>query len=98
MPWDEMDNWLKNDTLPLDSYRLLEIYETAHSTDVGDLKRAAKELYPARFAEQDPRIFVHKSSWRGFLHDGEYQKAEYTIMGSKLNAIGVMPDGTAYIY
>lgn len=98
MPWDEMDNWMRNDNVPLDSYRLLEVYETTRSTKAEDLIRTAKELYPDRFADQEPEIFVHKSSWRGFLHDGEYQKAEYTIMGSKLNAIGVMPDGTAYIY
>lgn len=98
MPWDEMDNWMRNDNVPLDSYRLLEVYETARSTKAEDLIRTAKELYPDRFTAQEPEIYVHQSSGRGFWHNGECVRAQYTIYGSKLNAIGVMPDGTAYPY
>ena len=98
MPWDEMDNWMRNDKVPLDAYRLLEVYEAAQSVDAATLKRKAKELYPDRFTAQEPEIYVHQSSGRGFLHNGECVRAQYTIYGSKLNAIGVMPDGTAYVY
>ena len=98
MPWDEMDNWMRTDKVPLDAYRLLEVYEAAQSVDASDLKSKAKELYPDRFTAQEPEIYVHQSSGRGFWHNGECVRAQYTIYGSKLNAIGVMPDGTAYIY
>ena len=98
MPWDEMDNWMRNDKVPLDAYRLLEVYEAAQSVDASDLKRKATELYPDRFKAQEPEIYVHQSSGRGFWHNGECVRAQYTIYGSKLNAIGVMKDGTAYVY
>ena len=98
MPWNEKNDWLKNDSVPLDSYKLLRVYETAQTVDVGELKRAAKELYPERFTDQEPRINVNRGSGRGFDHNGECVRAKYTIYGSKLYAIGVMDDGTAYIY
>lgn len=71
MPWDEMDNWMRNDKVPLDAYRLLEVYEAAQSVDASDLKSKAKELYPDRFTAQEPEIYVHQSSGRGFWHNGE---------------------------
>lgn len=98
MPWDEMDNWMRNDKVPLDAYRLLEVYEAAQSVDASDLKSKAKELYPDRFTAQEPEIYVHQSSGRGFWHNGECVRAQYTIYGSKLNATGVMPGRARYIY
>ena len=98
MPWNEMDNWLRNEQVPLDSHRLLEIYEATRSGHAEELKQAAKKLYPERFTDQEPIIYVHQGSGRSFNHNGEYVHAKYTIIGSKLNAIGIMEDGTAYIY
>lgn len=98
MPWDEKYNWMRNDDIPLDVYRLMEIYERAQSVDEAVLKQVAKDLYPDRFKEKEPHICVQDGSSKGFQHNGECVRATYTIYGDKLHAIGVMKDGTAYIY
>ena len=98
MPWEEKYNWMRNDNVPLDVYRLMEVYEKALSVDVKVLRKVARELYPERFENEEPGIFVSKGSGKAFDHEGAVVTAKYTIMGSKLNAIGVMEDGTAYVY
>lgn len=97
MPWNPQDDWRKNDNIPLDAYRLMQVYEATKSSDPAVLKRAAKEMFPDRFGDAEPEIWVHQSSGRNYCHNGEWRRAAFSIMTYKCNEIGVMDDGTAYI-
>lgn len=98
MPWDEMNNWLINDKLKMNLYRLLEVYETANSVDVKVLKETAKKLYPELYTDSEPKIIVHEGHGRAFDHNGECKTPAYIICGDKLSMLGIMDDGTAYLF
>lgn len=80
--------------------QLIEIYEEAgRNLDVDALQATAKRLYPDTL-EPDGRspVFVREGAGKMFLVDGEYQKAHHSITSRKVNAIGIMDDGTPIPY
>lgn len=82
---------------------LIAIYRRAGSVELDALYRAADELYPGRREQEAPaKILVEEGiHGRWFRREGKqerYEQPKYTIKSQPLNWIGVMEDGTAYIY
>lgn len=77
---------------------LLQVYETARTTDVDILTQTAVRLFPDRFREEPPRIYRHNSGTRGFPHGDGCSRPKYTLGTPPLQQIGIMEDGTAYPY
>lgn len=77
---------------------LLQVYETAASPDVKTLQKAAVRMFPERFGLRPPDIYRHDGGSCAFRHHGEYVRPKYTLSTPPLNQIGVMDDGTAYLY
>lgn len=80
--------------------QLIEIYEASgRSIEIDALQASAKQLYPDVLEDdgQSP-IFVISGSHKGFLVDGDYCKAKFSILSRLVNGIGIMEDGTPLPY
>jgi len=82
----------------LSGEELLAVYQTAQSTDPDVLRDTAVQMFPERFREQPPRLYVHEGGASAFRHHGEVVKPEYTVGAVPFGQIGVMHDGMAYLY
>lgn len=80
--------------------QLIEIYEeTGRTLDIEKLRSAARKLYPDILGPDcKPPIFLNPGSYKGFLHNGDYHKAKFSIMSRLVNGIGIMEDGTPIPY
>ena len=80
--------------------QLIEIYETTNrSVDQDILQSMARVIYPDILGpDSKPPLFVRDGSYKGFLIDGEYRKAKYSIVSRLVNGIGIMDDGTPISY
>ena len=84
----------------LTAEQLIQIYEVSgRALDIERLRAVARELYPS-IIEPDGRapIFLLDKSFKGFLVDGEYKRAKYTITSRLVNGVGIMDDGTPISY
>lgn len=77
---------------------LLQVYETARTTDIEILKKTAVQLFPERFSDELPKIYLIKGGTRGFSHGDRCSPPKFTIGTPPLQQIGIMEDGTAYPY
>lgn len=80
--------------------QLIEIYEASNrSTSQDVLQSMARSMYPDTLGPDcNPPVFVREGSYKGFLVDGEYRKAKYSIVSRLVNGIGIMDDGTPISY
>ena len=80
--------------------QLIEIYEeSGRSLDAEKLQSTALRLYPDVIGpDYKPPVFLRPGSYKGFLVDGDYHKAKFSIMSRLVNGIGIMEDGTPIPY
>lgn len=80
---------------------LLQIYETARSTDLEVLRSAAQTLYPDRKDDRGlPPIAVWEGGGRAFPYGphGDYCRPAFTITSPLCRMLGIMEDGTPHFY
>ena len=80
---------------------LLQIYETARSTDLEALRSAAQTLYPDRKDDQGlPPIAVWEGGGRAFPYGphGDYRRTAFTITSPLCRMLGIMEDGSPHFY
>lgn len=79
---------------------LRQIYEAAGTAGQDKLRETARQLFPDRLtAEGIPPISSFEGGGRAFRHGGEgYQKPAWTIASKRCPCLGIMADGTAYVY
>ena len=82
----------------LSQEELLTVYQTAKSTDLDILRDTAVRMFPERFHERHPNLYVHQGGASAFRHHGVVSRPELTIGAAPMNQIGVMADGMAYPY
>ena len=56
------------------------------------------EMFPERFREKPPQLYVHQGGATAFQHHGVVIRPDCTIGAVPMNQIGVMSDGMAYPY
>lgn len=77
---------------------LAQVYQTAQTTDLDILRDTAVQMFPERFQEQPPKLYLSQGGYSAFQHHGAMTKPEYTIGSEPMNQIGIMADGMAYPY
>ena len=82
----------------LSAEELTEVYRAAQSTDLDILRDTAVQMFPERFQEQPPQLYIHQGGATAFRHNGVVSKPDCTIGAAPFNQIGVMADGIAYPY
>ena len=82
----------------LSQEELLAVYQTAQSTDLNILRNTAVQMFPERFQEKPPQLYVHQGGASAFRHHGVVTRPERTIWVVPMNQIGIMSDGMAYPY
>ena len=82
----------------LSQEELLAVYQTATSTDLDILRDTAAQMFPERFREKPPQLYVHQGGACAFRHHGVVTRPDCTIGAVPMNQIGVMSDGMAYPY
>lgn len=82
----------------LTQQELLQVYEAARTTDTSVLKKTAAQLFPERFSDEPPTIYLIRGGTRSFAHGDTCSRPQHTIGTPPLRQIGVMEDGTAYPY
>ena len=85
-------------TPALTQMELLRVYETARVLNTDILRRTAAELFPDRFGDEPPEIYIFRGGNRAFLHPKRGILPDFTIGTPPLTQIGIMWDGTAYPY
>lgn len=79
---------------------LKQIYTAAGTTDQEELRRVARTRFPDRLTPEGiPPISSFEGGGRAFLHGGDgYSKPAWTIASKRCACLGIMADGTAYVY